>query len=128
MIKRIVIAGCRTYTDYERAAAFFDKCLQNLRNRYELVILSGGCRGADTLGERYAQERHYAVERHPAEWHAHGRAAGPLRNENMAQRADYVICIWDGSSRGTASMIDCARRAGKPLRIMRISQEKATLV
>ncbi len=120
MIKRIVIAGYRTYTDYERAATFFDRCLQNIRKQYEIIILSGGCRGADSLGERYAQERGYAVERYPAKWHAYGKAAGPLRNEMMAQRADYVICIWDGYSRGTASMIDCAQRGGKPLRIMRI--------
>ena len=38
----------------------------------------------------------------------------------MAEVADIVICFWDGKSRGTKSMIECARNSGKPVRIKKI--------
>ena len=54
MIKRVIIAGCRYYNNYEEAKVFIDFCLSNIRNENEIVILSGRARGADTIGERYA--------------------------------------------------------------------------
>lgn len=74
------------------------------------MIISGGAEGADKLGERYAHER-YAHERKlsiavmNAEWSRLGKAAGPERNERMAQKADACIVFWDGKSRGTLNMI-----------------------
>lgn len=76
------------------------------------MIVSGHATGADALGERYAQERGLQVELHPADWDAYGRAAGPKRNEQMAEVADALIAFWDGQSRGTANMINVARKKG----------------
>lgn len=82
-----------------------------------MVFLSGGCRGADMLGERYAKENDYEIIRYNAEWDKYGAAAGPKRNLAMAADCDYVICFWDGKSRGTASMIKQAEKCGKPVKI-----------
>lgn len=120
MIKRIVIAGCRDYNNYNEAKKFIDKCICDIRNKYKLIFISGGCRGADALGERYAKENGFEVEIYPADWEKYGRAAGPKRNEHMAQIADFVICFWDGQSRGTKSMISYAKEFNKPIRIKRI--------
>lgn len=120
MIKRIVIAGCRDYTDYEAAKAYIDHCIANIRNENTIVIVSGGARGADALGERYAKENGFQIERYLADWNKYGRFAGPRRNKIMAQASDYVICFWDEKSRGTRSMIECARKLGKPIRIKKI--------
>lgn len=117
MEKRVVVAGCRDYFDYEQARAFIHLCLQNIKEQYTLIFVSGGASGADRLGERYAHEHGYAIERFDADWDKYGKRAGPLRNEKMAQAADYVICFWDGKSRGTKSMIDFAKAYGKPLKI-----------
>ena len=117
MPKRVVIAGCRDYNNYDEAKAFIDSCISNIRKQNKIIIVSGGARGADALGERYAWENGFEIERHPADWEKHGKSAGPIRNKEMAQIADYVICFWDKRSRGTKSMIDFAKEHNKPIRI-----------
>ena len=84
---------------------------------YSLVFVSGNCKGADLIGEKYAKEHGYEIEIFPAEWKKYGRAAGPIRNEKIAEISDYVICFWDGKSKGTFSMIQEAKKLNKPLRI-----------
>ena len=120
MIKRIVVAGCRDYDNYEEAKEYIDFCIQNLRKEYTLIFLSGGCKGADALGERYAKENGFKIEYYPADWKKFGKAAGPKRNFEMAKMCDYVICFWDGKSKGTKSMIDFAKKLNKPIKIKKI--------
>lgn len=112
---RVVIAGCRDYDRYEEAKEFIEVCLKEIKE--EIIILSGKAKGVDALGERYALEKGYVLEYHPAEWDKYGRAAGPMRNRKMAEVSDFVICFWDGKSRGTQSMIKAARRLDKPVKI-----------
>ena len=120
MDKRIVISGSRDFNNYELLKSYTDECIATLRKKYTLIFLSGRCRGADFLGERYAKEQGFKIEYFPAEWEKYGRAAGPKRNEQMAALADYIICFWDGKSKGTASMISLAKAKGIPLKIKRI--------
>ena len=120
MIKRIVVAGCRYYNNYDEAKEYIDFCIKNIRNKYELIFVSGGCKGTDKLGERYAEENGFTIERYPAQWDKYGKSAGPMRNKEMAVISDYVICFWDGKSKGTKTMIDFAEQFGKPLRIKKI--------
>ena len=120
MIKRIVVAGCRYYNDYESAKKYIDFCISRIKNEYTLIFVSGCCTGADKLGERYATESGYEIEYYPADWQKYGKSAGPKRNLQMAQTADYVICFWDGKSKGTKSMIECAKKQGKKIKIKMI--------
>lgn len=106
---KVIIAGCRDFTDYELLREKCDYHLQNLRLE-DIVIVSGHASGADSLGERYAQERGFQLETYPADWQAHGRAAGPIRNAKMANVAHALIAFWDGKSRGTKNMIETARK------------------
>ena len=117
MIKRIVIAGCRDYNNYDEAKEFIEYCLSRIRKENEIIIVSGGARGADALGERYAKENGFKIERYPAHWEKYGKSAGPKRNEQMAKVADCVICFWDKKSLGTKSMIGFAKEYNKPIRI-----------
>lgn len=121
MIYRVVVAGCRNYDNYDEAKDFIDRCLSHIRKENEIIIVSGGCSGADMLGERYAKESGFKVERYPANWDKFGKSAGPKRNEEMAKIADFVICFWDNASVGTKSMISLAQRHKKPIKIKRIS-------
>lgn len=120
MTKRIVISGSRNYNNYEEAKRYIDICINRIKSEYNLIFVSGVCRGADLLGERYAEENGYSIERYPAEWEKFGKKAGPLRNRKMAQIGDYFICFWDGKSAGTKSMIDFATALKKPIRIIKI--------
>lgn len=120
MLKRVVIAGCRDYNDYDEAKQYIDFCLCDIKKENEIVIISGGCSGADAIGERYARENGFRVEKYPADWVKYGKSAGPKRNKQMALISDYIICFWDGKSRGTKSMIEYAREYKKPLKIKNI--------
>lgn len=118
--KRVVIAGCRDYNNYNEAKEYIDYCLSEIRKENEIIIVSGCASGADAIGERYAKEKGFKVEKHPANWNKYGKSAGPIRNKQMAEVSDYVICFWDQKSRGTKSMITYAKECGKEVKIKTI--------
>ncbi|MBE6782575.1 MAG: DUF2493 domain-containing protein [Ruminococcaceae bacterium] len=120
LLKRVVVAGCRDYFDYEEAEKFIDLCVSEWSKEHTLVFVSGTCEGADRLGERYAIRHGYRLECYPANWKSFGKCAGPIRNHQMAEISDYVICFWDGRSRGTKSMIEIAEKLGKTIKIKMI--------
>ena len=118
--KRVVIAGCRNYNNYEYAKIYIDLCLSNIRKENNIVVVSGCASGADAIGERYAKENGFKVEKYPADWNVYGKSAGPIRNKQMAEICDYVICFWDGKSKGTKSMIYYAKEYNKTIKIKMI--------
>lgn len=120
MIRKIVVAGCRNYNNYEEAKEYIDFCVSKIKDKYNLVFVSGGCSGADYLGEKYAKENGYEIEIYSANWEKYGKYAGPKRNEEMSKVGDYFICFWDGKSKGTKSMINYAKKTGKPIKIKMI--------
>lgn len=117
---RLVIAGCRSFNNYCKLACEVKKEIKKLKKSHTIIIVSGGAKGADALGERFARWHGLKVEKYLAKWDTYGRSAGPRRNEQMAQVADAVIVFWDGQSKGTKSMIECAEKYRKPCRIIEI--------
>lgn len=115
---RVIVAGCRDFTDYELLK---EKCNFYLQDKKpeNVIIVSGHASGADALGERYAQERGLQLETFPADWKAHGRAAGPIRNAQMASVAHALIAFWDGKSRGVMNMIDTAKKHNLQVAVVR---------
>jgi hypothetical protein len=113
---KIIVAGSRSFSSYDRLAKIMDKVTANLQ---EITIISGAARGADTLGERWAAERKHTVIRKPADWDRFGKSAGYRRNEEMAAIADALVAFWDGKSPGTKHMIDLMTSTKKPVRIIR---------
>lgn len=75
-------------------------------------VVSGTCHGIDKLGEEWAGKNGVHVEPFPAMWKVHGKSAGPIRNGEMARYADALILVWDGRSRGSASMKRLAQQEG----------------
>ena len=110
--KKVIIAGSRGFTDYNMLQQTCDTILENLYPDLPIAIISGTSSGCDALGERYAHERGYALQRHPADWKKYGRAAGPIRNRQMVEGADAAIVFWDGHSKGTKNLIEQANRRG----------------
>lgn len=110
---RVIIAGTRTFQDYELLKNHTTFMLSRRVDAYEdIEIVSGGASGADALGERYAREHGYKLTIFAADWGRYGRRAGPLRNRQMVEYADALIAFHDGNSRGTANVIQEAREAG----------------
>lgn len=108
---RLIVAGSRTFYDYDRMAADLDQLLSQRMPDVEIVC--GMCRyGADALAVRYARERGLQLKEFPADWHVWGKAAGPIRNDRMAVYAHALVAYWDGKSKGTRNMIRCAQLRG----------------
>ncbi len=120
MIKRVVIAGCRYYNNYQEAKEYINHCICRIQNKHTLIFVCVGCKGADFLGEKYAVEHGFQLEKYYADWKHYGKSAGPKRNKIMAEIGDYFICFWDGKSKGTKSMINYILETGKPTKIKRI--------
>lgn len=119
MFFRVIIAGTRDFSDYQFLRQKCDAILSSKRQDSNIVIISGTARGADRLGEQYARERGYKIERYPADWDNDGHAAGPIRNARMADNADALIAFWDGRSRGTKNMIETAKVKGLAVRVIK---------
>jgi predicted Rossmann fold nucleotide-binding protein DprA/Smf involved in DNA uptake len=117
---RVIVAGSRSFNDYATLQMVCDNLLAKKKQTHNIVVISGTARGADTLGEQYAHERGYAVEEFPADWQQYGKAAGPIRNRQIADIADAVIAFWDGHSTGTKDMITEAKKKGLAVRIYNI--------
>lgn len=110
---RVIIAGGRNLASdahYAQLAEFMHKVWYEAGGVTE--VLSGGCRGADLLGEDWAACNNVPVRRFPADWRGLGTAAGPIRNKQMAAEADALVLIWSGRSKGSASMKHEAQRRG----------------
>ena len=112
---KVIIAGGRDFNQYEVLKDYCDKMLSQQSSSIEIV--SGTAKGADQLGERYAKERGYPIKRFPADWDKHGKAAGPLRNKEMADYATALIAFWDEQSKGTKNMIETAKSLGLKVRV-----------
>lgn len=85
------------------------------------VLVSGACpTGADALAEGIWREWGLTVERHPADWLRHGKAAGPIRNQQMVDAgADVCLAFPLPDSRGTQDCIRKAQAAGIPCIVSR---------
>ena len=111
---RVIIAGSR---DLQNAAAV--SAAMDASGFVPTQVVSGAARGADALGEAWAQARGIAIRQFPADW-SHGRSAGPIRNARMAAYADALVAVWDGRSPGTRNMISTAQRRGLQVYVHRL--------
>ncbi len=112
---KVIIGGGRDYDDY-------DGLLEAVgQSGFDITaVVSGGAKGVDALGERYANEMNKPLFIFKADWKTHGRGAGPVRNQKMADKADALIAIWNGESRGTKNMIETATKQGLPVYVKRV--------
>lgn len=98
--RRVMVCGGRRCTDREFVRGEIDRHTSPVD---ELVC--GGCSGADELCAAYALSRGMKVEVHRADWDRYGRAAGPIRNREMA-RSNIDLCIAFPGRKGTRSAVD----------------------
>lgn len=135
----IIIAGGRTFRDFDYLVKHMDEAIRNVKKEYKIVIISGTANGADKLGEKYAELKGYAIKRFPAKWNdltlnpcrikvdTNGRKynalAGLARNKEMInyviENNGGVIVFWDGKSTGTKNTIELAKKSNLKLIIVR---------
>jgi len=110
----VAIIGSRDFYDYELLKSKITTILA--MKKFEITkIISGGARGADKLGERFAREHNISTEIIIPDWNKLGKKAGILRNTEIIQKSDIVFAFWDGKSPGTADGINKAKILNKQL-------------
>lgn len=125
MIK-LLIAGCRHYTNYlefrNKVNSILEKKFPNIE-RTALSIVEGGARGVDRLARTYAEKQSYAYRTFEADWENEGKKAGILRNIKMADYCTHAILFWDGESKGTGNMKYLLEERNIPTIVIRIPPE-----
>lgn len=109
--RRVLITGSRTWS----GTSIIRDALAKVWHP-DTVLVTGACRsGADFLAEQCWTHWGGTVERWPADWRRHGRAAGPIRNTAMvAAGADVCLAFIHRGSRGATRCARAADRAGIP--------------
>ncbi|MCD0459157.1 SLOG family protein [Roseiconus lacunae] len=102
---KVIVAGGRDYQFTEQDYAFLDWFADEISE-----IVCGGATGADECGKQWAIRNSVPVKMFKADWKTYGKAAGPIRNGQMAEYADALILFPGG--RGTDSMHQRAMTAG----------------
>jgi len=116
---KVLICGGRWFSDYELLAKSLDKI--NISS-----IISGGCKGADKLAERYAEEHNIPIEIYKPDWNniskpgaiikygnygPYNAIAGFDRNEKMLLEDKPDLVIGFCGNNGTEHMLRLARKA-----------------
>jgi hypothetical protein len=104
---KTIIAGSRSITDYSEVWGAVNDVEFQITE-----VVCGMAKGVDLLGKRWAEKNRVPVKEFPADWDAHGKAAGPIRNRQMAEYAEALILVWDGQSKGSANMLQEAKKRG----------------
>lgn len=116
---RVIIAGSRTFNDYNKVVK---AACEYLNPNDDITIISGAAKGADTLGELFADRNGLSLVKMPAKWDLYGKRAGYLRNEEMANYAaegrGILLAFWNGKSPGTKHMIQIAKEKGLEVHII----------
>lgn len=133
-IFKVIIAGSRSFQDYDLLEKKCDAILSSIED--EIWVISGTADGADTLGEKYAQNRGYYLMECPAEWgniagkppnqiktnnrgKKYWTLAGHRRNEQMAQLADALI-LFNLGTPGSKNMLSIAQQYDLKIREIKI--------
>ena len=110
---KILICGDRNW--------FSQETIRHQLLRYDAtqdIVIHGDASGADKLGAKAAELLGFTPDRvlaFPADWTKYGRAAGPIRNQQMIdQKPDVVLAFHDqiDKSKGTKNLILLAQQAG----------------
>lgn len=100
---KIIIAGGRDYYLQPQDLAKLDQIKDQITE-----VVSGGAKGVDICGEHWAIKNNIPIKAFAPDWKKHGKAAGPIRNKQMADYADAVALFPGG--KGTENMYNAAKK------------------
>ncbi len=116
--KTIAVIGSRSF-DKEIVFNFLDAVLPFGDN---FSVISGGAKGVDSAVREYCKEMNISFEEILPDYHRFGKAAPHVRNQRIIDQADEIVAIWDGSSKGTESVINKAIKKKIKLTIIEEAQ------
>lgn len=112
---RVIIAGGRdlpicTFV-LEKTQRLLDKLPKD-----DVELITGTAKGADQIAYKFSDK--YPVKEFPADWNQFGKAAGHIRNKEMAEYGTHLILFWDGKSKGSANMLKEAKTANLKYKVV----------
>jgi len=110
---KLAIIGSRTFNDYETLKATLEPYERSITE-----VISGGAKGADTLGERWAIEHNKETTIFYPDWNKLGKSAGFIRNKDIVENSDGVLAFWDGKSKGTQHSFTLCKKLDVPLKVV----------
>jgi len=112
MGRRVLVCGGRDFIDSNKLFEVLDE--EHARNPFDLVI-TGGAKGADWLGHYWAIKRGVPYKVFPADWMTYGKAAGPIRNQQMFDEGKPDVVVAFPGASGTEDVINRAGLADVPV-------------
>lgn len=126
-IFRIIVAGSRDFNDYNLLERTLLEYINTLPEDSFFEIVSGHARGADALGEKFADKNDFSKAVFPAKWDEYGKRAGYIRNSEMAKYASekngVLFAFWDGKSKGTKHMIGLGNKSGLDVHVVKYGDD-----
>ena len=109
---KIIIAGSRTIINMNLLIKAIKLSSFEITSTDEIV--SGGARGIDSLGEKYAKQHNIKLTIFKPNWDKYGIKGGVIRNTQMSRYADCAIVVHCGS-KGSIDMINKMKKLNKPV-------------
>lgn len=107
---RVLVCGGRHYEDMGAVWSQLDALLWS--NIDHMTVIQGGASGADALARSWCESNEVPFMTYRAHWHTHGKAAGPIRNQQMLDEGKPDLVLAFPGHNGTADMVRRAREAG----------------
>ena len=105
---KIAVVGSRSIT-VDHLDEYLSDCTE---------IVSGGAKGVDACAAEYARRNGLKLTEFHPQYDRYGRAAPIVRNKEIVDYADKILVFWDGTSKGTMSVIKYAEKAKKACRVI----------
>jgi len=110
---RLAIIGSRSFNDTK----LLNETLRPYKDQITLIV-SGGAKGADQLGEYWARLHKIETLIFLPDWEKHGKKAALLRNKDIISNCDMAIAFWNYRSPGTRHAIKLCEKQKKPYKII----------
>lgn len=120
-MNKLAIIGSRNFFDYTKLEYIASSICSKLGIS---TIVSGGAKGADLLGERFADEKKLNKLIFIPDWDKYGKSAGYRRNVDIINNSDIVLAFWDGDSKGTHHSMEIAKSQNKHVIIYNYKLDK----
>lgn len=124
-VTRVLICGSRSWRNREAIRSWLAK----LQDWGYTELIEGGAAGADSIAREEAKLIGFKVTEFKAQWDKFGRAAGPIRNQQMLNegKPDMVVAFHDDivHSKGTKDMVSRAEKAS--IRVVVVSSSSSLI-
>jgi hypothetical protein len=118
----LAIVGYRNFNDYTKFVKHVDEYIKAINKPIDCII-SGGCRGADTLAEKFASERKIKMMVLHPDWKTYpppGYKAYIMRDQQIAAKCDFMIAFPSDAGKGTQHTIKFAQSLNKDTKVIHV--------